>query len=315
MDKQIILNYSWVEKYRPKLLEECILPDQLRKELEQTIKDGVFTNCIFVGSPGIGKTTTAIAILKELDTDYIMINGGTDGNMDMLRTTITQFASTMSLKEGKKCIIIDEFDRVTKQVQESLNGFIEFFDSNVFFIFTCNFPGKILDALISRCPPINFNVANKDKQSIALQYLNRACFILEQEGIEYDKAAVAGLIKQYFPDFRRTINELQRYARNGSIDIGILAGQSNVEWQKLYKALKDKDFTTTRKWVAQHNDLDSSTFFRKLYDDLCPLITPPSIPELILLLAEYQYKASMVIDQEINNMACVISIMASVAWL
>ena len=310
---QEIIDSSWSEKSRPKTLADCILPTNLKTEFQGVVKKRFLVDSIFYGKSGIGKTSVARAILDDIGADYIFINASLNGGIDTLRTTITQFASTVSLTGGRKYVICDEADRMGLPVVEALKGFIEEFQDNCGFVFTCNNYSKMSDHLKSRCASYEFKIPPEETQNIAGQQFKRACAILDNEGIVYEKAVVAALVKQYFPDFRKCINELQRYSAHGEINTGVFASQGNTEWNALYKALKERDFSTMRKWVGT-NSIDASIIVKQLYDTLESKLNPSCIPQIILTLAEYQFRASAVVNQEINTVAMLLEIMANAEW-
>lgn len=295
--------FLWVEKYRPKTIDECILPDHLKRVFKEHIKNGQIPNLILTGTPGVGKTTAAIAMAQEIDSDWILINGSVDNGIDVLRTTIMSFGSSVSLMGGRKIIIIDEADNLSADAQKGFRGVIEEFANNCTFIFTCNFPSRILHALPSRCPVIDFKLTGDDKARMASQFLKRVEEILTLENIKYDQKTLVALIMKFFPDYRRVLNELQIYAINGNIDIGILAQLSSLHLDELIKHLKAKDFKSIRQWVGVNSHTDTNTLFRSIYDRAIEIVTPNSIPVIIVLLGKYQMQAAWVVDQEINTMA------------
>ena len=303
--------FLWVEKYRPKTIEECVLPESLKKTFKDMVAKGEPQNLLLSGTAGTGKTTVAKAICNELDVDYILINCSEDGNIDTLRTKIRQFASTVSLSEDKsKVVILDEFDYSNAQsIQPALRGAIEEFSKNCRFIITCNYKSRIIDPIHSRCTCIDFTINPKDKVAICTQILDRCKYILSKEGIKFDQVSLAKLITKHFPDFRRILNELQRYSASGIIDEGILVDISDNEIKSLIKYMKDKDFVSVRKWVATNVHLSETDIFRKLYDHLSAFLAPSAVPQAVIVLAEYQYKASFVADQEINMVACLTEFM------
>ena len=302
--------FLWVEKYRPRKIDDCILSDDLKQTFKQFVEDGNIPNLILCGTAGVGKTTVARAMLEEIDADYIILNGSLSVNKDALRTDIRNYAATVSFGGGRKYIIMDEADYLdANHVQPQLRNFIEEFSSNCGFIFTCNFVNRIIDPLHSRCSVIEFKISNKEKADLAKQFLSRTCGILDQENVEYDKKVIAEIIMKHFPDWRRVLNELQRYSARGSIDSGILAQVDNVEIKELIKYLKGREFESMRKWVALNASMDVNALFRKIYDAASGVMKPESIPALVLALADYQYKAAFVVDQEINMAACMTQIM------
>jgi DNA polymerase III delta prime subunit len=308
-------DFLWVEKYRPKLIEDCILENDLGKTFEDIVSSGNVPNMILSGTAGVGKTTIARAICNTLKLDYIIINASESGNIETLRTTIKQFASTVSLQGSLKVVILDEADYLNAQsTQPALRGFIEEFSSNCRFILTCNFKNRIIEPLHSRCSVFEFNTSKKVMATLASRFMKRLQFILDQEGVTYDKKVIANLIIAHAPDWRRVINECQRYGASGTIDTGILVDIGSDAYSNLIKILKSKDFTKMRKWVGEHSDTEPHVLFRRLYDTMSDYLTPNSIPQIVLLLAEYQYKNSFVADHELNTAACLTEIMASGEW-
>ena len=304
--------FLWVEKYRPKNIEHCILPDDLKKTFKSFVDAGEVPNLLLCGTAGIGKTTVAKALCHELGVDSIVINGSDEGRfLDTVRNSAKQFASTVSLTSSAKhkVIIIDEADNTTHDVQLLLRASIEEFQNNCRFIFTCNFKNKIIQPLHSRTTVIDCNTRGKQKQQIATQFFERCRGILTAENIEFTDAVVAEVVQKFFPDFRRTLNELQRYAASGVIDTGILAQISEVRIGKLVGALKNKDFGATRKWIVANLDNDPSVLLRRIYDSLYDTMIPTSIPAAILVIAKYQYQMAFVADQEINLLAALTEIM------
>jgi len=305
-----VKEYLWVEKYRPKTIDECILPESIKSTFRSMVESGESQNLLLSGSAGCGKTTIAKALCNELDTDNIIINCSEDGNIDTLRTKIRNFASTVSLSGAKKIVILDEFDYSNAQsTQPALRGFIEEFSNNCRFILTCNFKNRIIEPLHSRCTSINFSVPKKEKPKMASQFMERVKYVLDKEGIPYEEKVVAELIMKHFPDFRRVLNELQRYSIAGSIDVGILTQIGEIHIKDLVEHMKSKDFTSARKWAVDNLDNSPSELFRKVYDGLYDHLTPSSIPQAVLILAEYQYKSAFVADQEINLVACIVELM------
>ena len=305
-------DFIWVEKYRPKTIEECILPDGIKKTFRDFLSSGEIPNMLLSGPPGIGKTTVAKAMCSELGADFYVINGSDEGRfLDTVRNNAKNFASTVSLTSEKshKVIIIDEADNTTSDVQLLLRASIEEFSSNCRFIFTCNYKNKIIQPLHSRCTVIDFSVNKRDKPSIAAQFFSRINEILTQENIRSDKKVVAELINKHFPDWRRVLNECQRYSVGGEIDSGILASFSDISINDLTKNLKEKNFPEVRKWVSTNLDNDTTLLFRRIYDSFYETLVASSIPAAILILAKYQYQVAFVADQEINMLACLTEIM------
>ena len=299
----------WVEKYRPARIEDCILPDGIKETFQEFVKRKEIPNLLLSGTAGVGKTTVAKALCNEVGCDYIVINGSDESGIDVLRNKIKNYASSVSLLGGRKVIIIDEADYLNpNSTQPALRGAIEEFASNCSFIFTCNFKNRIIDPIHSRCSVIDFKI-NGSKPKLASQFFKRVESILSQEEVQYDKEVVAAIITKHFPDNRRILNELQRYSVGGVIDKGILANVSDIQLADLLRALKDKDFASARKWVTNNLDNDPARIFRKLYDSLYESLKPQSVPQLVLILAKYQYQAAFVADAEINLIACLTEIM------
>jgi len=300
----------WVEKYRPRTIEDAVLPSDLKNTFQTYVDGGNVPNLLLSGSAGVGKTTVARAMLEQLDCDYIVINGSLQGNIDTLRTDIQHFASAVSLRGGRKYVILDEADYLNPQsTQPALRNFMEEYSRNCGFILTCNFKNRIIEPLHSRCSEIVFKMNKDDKPKMASQFFNRVLDILGKENIEYDKKVVVEVVSKYFPDYRRILNELQRYSATGKIDTGILSDLTEENLKSVMSLMKEKKFTDLRKWVGENSDIDSSVFFRKLYDTASDHLEKQSIPQLILILSDYQYKAAFVADPEINIMACLTQIM------
>jgi DNA polymerase III delta prime subunit len=302
--------FLWVEKYRPQTIDECILPESLKKTFHQYIATGELPNFLFSGGAGVGKTTVAKALCNEVGAEYLFVNGSEQGGIDMLRTTIKQFASTVSFSGGTKVVILDEADYLTPTTQPALRGFMEEFSDNCRFILTCNYKNRIIEPLHSRCAVVDFKIDPTDKPKIAAQFFRRVTDILKREEVEYDQKAVAALVERHFPDFRRVLNELQRYSVVGKIDTGILVNLSNESFKELMNSLKTKNFSEARKWVGKNSDMGTTELYRQIYDTANDHLATESIPNLVLILADYQYKAAFVADHEVNNMACLTEIMA-----
>ena len=308
-------DFLWVEQYRPKTIDDCILPTSLKTLFSSFIKKGELTNLLLSGTPGIGKTTVAKAICEEMNCDWIMINASEEGGIDVLRDKIKNFASTVSLSGGKKVVILDEADYLNPQsTQPALRGFIEEFHKNCRFILTCNFKNRIIEPLHSRFSNIEFRIKPEDKLKLSSKLFERTILILKEQNIDYNDKVIAKLIQKYFPDFRKVINELQRYSVSGSIDAGILVNISNDNLKNLMTHLKDKDFRNMRKWVIDNLDNDPTRIFRSIYDNLYETLTPESIPASVIILGEYQYKSAFVADQEINFVACLTELMLQVKF-
>ena len=308
-------DFLWVEQYRPKTIDDCILPDSLKNLFSSFIKKGELSNMLFSGTPGIGKTTVAKALCEEMNCDWIMINGSEEGGIDVLRNKIKNFASTVSLSGGKKVVILDEADYLNPQsTQPALRGFVEEFHKNCRFILTCNFKNRIIEHLHSRFSNIEFKVNPKDKPKLASRLFERAVYILKEQNVSYEDKVLVELITKHFPDFRKLINELQRYSVSGSIDAGILVNVSDENLKTLVTHLKNKEFSDMRKWVVNNLDNDPVKIFRKIYDTLYTNLEPSTIPHAVLIIADYQYKSAFVADQEINLVACLTELMSQVKF-
>jgi DNA polymerase III delta prime subunit len=299
----------WVEKYRPQKVEDCILPDAIKSTFLEYVNRKEIPNLLLSGTAGVGKTTIAKALCEEVGCDYLVINGSDESGIDVLRTKIKHYASSISLAGGRKVIIIDEADYLNpNSTQPAMRGAIEEFSSNCSFIFTCNFKNRIIDPIHSRCSVIDFKI-NGSKAKMAAQFFKRVEWILTEEGVKYDKEVVAAVITKHFPDNRRILNELQRYAVGGTIDRGILTNVTDVQLDTLVKGLKEKDFASVRKWTTNNLDNDPTKIYRKLYDTLYEQLKANAVPQLVLHLAKYQYQAAFVADHEINMVACLTEIM------
>ena len=302
--------YLFVEKYRPHNVEECILPDRIKKVFQEYVNDGNIPNLMLTGPAGCGKTTIAKAMCEQLGLNHLFINSSEERGIDVLRTKIKGYASTVSLTGGRKVIILDEADYLTPEAQAGLRGAIEEFSENCSFIFTCNFKARLLDALHSRCAVVDFSLKGDEKPKMASKMFKRLEQILTTEGITYDKAVLVKLVERYFPDYRRLLNELQRHSVSGGIDAGVIAQLSSIRsLSDLVKALKEKDFTAMRKWVVNNSDIDNSRIFRELYDGLTEHLKPDTIPYAVVIIGKYQYQAAFVADQEINLVACLTELM------
>jgi len=304
--------FLWVEKYRPQKIDDCILPDSLKKTFKDYVAQGELPHFLLCGTAGVGKTTIAKALCNEIGAEIVILNGSdTGGHIDTLRTTIKGFATSVSLTDAKKVIILDEADYLqANSTQPALRNYMEEFSANCRFIFTANYKNRIIEPIHSRCAVIEFKIDSKEKQEIAAAFFKRATAILKQEGIEFDPKVVAELITKHFPDYRRILNEMQRYSVSGKIDSGILVNMSEESFKGLIKLMKDKDFTEVRKWVAKNSDADTTALFRELYDNASVNMDVNSIPPMVLILADYQYKAAFVADHELNIMAALTEIMA-----
>lgn len=303
-------DFLWTEKYRPRTLEDAVLPNDLAKTFQQFVKENDVPNLLLTGRAGVGKTTAAKAMLTQLGCDYIIINGSLHGNIDTLRNEIMSYASSVSLSGGRKYVILDEADYLNpNSTQPALRNFMEEFAKNCGFILTCNYKNRIIPELHSRCSVVEFRIPNVEKPKLASKFFRRVVDILNQEQVEYDPKAVAAVVEKYFPDFRRTLNELQRYSATGKIDTGILSNILETSFKELTEALKNKEFTTVRKWVGEHSDIDSTTLFRQFYDSASEVLKLNSIPQLVLIIADYQYKQAFVADPEINLVAFLTEVM------
>lgn len=305
----------WTEKYRPATVADCILPERLKQPFAEYVRQRMIPNLLLAGGAGVGKTTIAKAMCNEIGCDYLVINGSDESGIDTFRTKIKNYASSLSLAGGRKVIIIDEADYLNpNSTQPALRGAMEEFAGNCSFIFTCNFKNRIIEALHSRCAVVEFNLKSAEKQKMAADFFSRVRTILKTESVEYDQKVLAEVIKKFFPDFRRIINELQRYSQFGKIDVGLLSHLGDIEITEIVKFLKEKDFGALRKWVGSH-EVEPSTLYRKLYDNMYEVVKKESIPQVVLLLADYQYKGAFVADQEINVMALLVELMLQIEFL
>jgi len=307
-------DFLWVEKYRPTSIADCILPASMTEVFQEMVKTGELHNMLLTGTAGLGKTTVAKALCKELDLDYIIINGSEEGNIDTLRGKIKQFASSVSLSGGYKVVILDEADYLNPQsTQPALRGFIEEFANNCRFILTCNFKNRIIEPLHSRCGVYEFNTTKKDMAGLAAKFMKRMQYILDTESVSYNDKALAELIMKHAPDWRRVINECQRFGVGGMLSSGSDVGVGS-SYPTLLGYIKDKDFKKMRRWVVDNSDVDPSAVFRGIYDIMTDHIKPQSIPQLVLILADYQYKNAFVADHELNTVACMTEMMAQVEF-
>ena len=307
-------DFLWVEKYRPKNINDCTLPQSLKQQFHDVVASGELPNMLFTGTAGLGKTTVAKALCHELGLDYILINGSEEGNIDTLRGKIKQFASSVSLQGGYKVVILDEADYLNAQsTQPALRGFIEEFANNCRFILTCNFKNRIIEPLHSRCGVYEFNTSKKDLPALAQRFYSRFLYILRNEGIKHDEKSPVELVMKYAPDWRRVLNEAQRLSSSGTLVMTASASDS-ASFGELAKILKDKDFKKMRHWVVNSMDIDATAIFRGIYDSMNEYVAPQSIPQLVLILADYQYKNAFVADHELNVVACMTEIMANVEF-
>ena len=305
----------WVEKYRPQTIEECILPSELKQTFQQFVDNEEIPNLLLTGTAGVGKTTIAKAMLEQIGCTYMMINGSEESGIDMLRTKIKNFASTVSMDGKRKYVILDEADYLNPQsTQPALRGFIEEFSRNCGFILTCNFRNRIIEPLHSRCSTVEFRIPNAEKPQLAMGFMKRVQYILENENVKSDERVVAELINKFFPDWRRCLNELQRYSATGSIDAGILVNLSDNSIKELVSFIKDKDFKSCREWVVHNLDNDPHRIYRRVYDSLSGNVPDSAIPHCVLILGNYSYKSAFVADQEINLLACLTEMMIEVPF-
>ena len=307
--------YLWCEKHRPDTIQKCILSSQLKDTFQQFVNNEHIPNLLLSGGPGVGKTTVAKAMLNQIGATHMMINGSEESGIDVLRNKIKNFASTVSFDTNRKFVILDEADYLNPQsTQPALRGFIEEFHKNCGFILTCNFKNRIIEPLHSRCSVVEFKIPNEEKPKLATQFFKRITDILEEENVKFNRKAVAGIIEKFFPDWRRCLNELQRYSASGEIDAGILVNISDESLREMIGFLKEKKFVNMRKWVANNLDNDPTRIYRKIYDTLYERLEPASVPALVLIIADYQYKSAFVADQEINLLACMAEIASDVRF-
>jgi len=303
--------FLWVEQYRPKTVNTCVLPQTLKNTFIEFVEQGNVPNVILSGGPGVGKTTIAKAVLDEIGATYMMINGSEESGIDVLRTKIKNFASTVSLEGGRKYLILDEADYLNPQsTQPALRGFMEEFHKNCGFILTCNYKNRLVEPLHSRCSVVDFTIPNSEKPKLASEFMKRVIEILTTENVKYDERVIAEIINKHFPDWRRVLNELQRYSVSGTIDAGILVDIAEINIKELMHSMKNKEFTNVRRWVVDNLDMDHVRLYRSIYDSLYTFLDHSSIPHAVVILAEYQYKAAFSADQEINLLACLTELMA-----
>ena len=303
--------FLWVEQYRPKTVDDCILPQNLKNTFKEFVEQGKIPNVILSGGPGVGKTTIAKAVLDEIGATYMMINGSEESGIDVLRTKIKNFASTVSLEGGRKYLILDEADYLNPQsTQPALRGFMEEFHQNCGFILTCNYKNRLIEPLHSRCSVVDFTIPKSEKQNLASEFMSRVEGILVLENISYEKKVLAEVIQRHFPDWRRILNELQRYSVSGRIDAGILVDMAEINIKELMKFMKEREFTNVRKWVVNNLDMDSVRLIRSVYDSLYTFLDHSTIPHAVCILADYSYRGAFVADQEINTLACLTEMMA-----
>jgi DNA polymerase III delta prime subunit len=305
----------WVEKYRPKTISDCILPDEYKTTFQSYVNRKEIPHLLLCGGPGMGKTTIAKALCEEIGCDYLFINGSDENGIDTFRTKIKNYASSMSLDGKKKVIIIDEADYLNaNSVQPALRGAMEEFAHNCTFIMTCNFKNRLIEPLHSRCAVIEFKIRKEEKPKMASLFMKRAAFILKSENVSYEALVLAELVKKYFPDYRRILNELQRYSVSGKIDAGILSSVVDVSITELVKCLNTSDFSGMRKWVAEHGGDDANRIYRKIYDNLYDIMDKATIPNAVVILAKYQYQSAFVADQELNTVACLTELMSECSF-
>ena len=309
----VLENLVWAEKYRPKTVDDCVLPEKVKSQVKEMIASGQIPGLLLSGSAGTGKTTLLRAIINELDGEMLFINASLESGIDVIRTKVMQFSSTVSLESKAKFVVFDEFDGMSRNSQDALRGMIEEF-GNVRFCFTCNFKNKIIDAIQSRTTSIDFKIKNEDKSKVASAFFKRVIIILKTENVQYEVPIVAEIVNKYYPDFRRTLNELQRAASSGIIDKTVLNAQSSTSFPEVFKYLKEKNFSEMRKWVGKNSDVEPQQLFRSIFDGASEMLDPKSIPQVILILADYSFKCSHSVDQEIMITAALTELMANATW-
>lgn len=301
--------FLFVEKYRPKTVSECILPDSLKKTFQQYVDKKEIPNLLLVGGAGVGKTSVAKALCQEVGCDFLFINASDENGIDTLRNKIANYASSLSLSGGRKVVILDEFDAATTNFQSAFRNFLETYSKNCTFILTCNYANKIIQPIHSRCAVVNFTINKSEKKNLITKFFKRVCEILDKENVEYDKESVAAFVTKWYPDNRRVLNELQRYSSQGKIDSGILTQVGEIQLKDLIKYLKNKEFSKVREWVVNNTHNDVNAIYRKIYDGMNEHLEPSSIPQMVLILSKYQYQAGFCADQEVNLLAFMVEIM------
>lgn len=306
--------FTWVEKYRPTKVDDLILPADLKSQFKKFVVDRDFPNILLAGPRGMGKTSVALALMNELGSDYIKVNGSLERNIDTIRDRVAQFCSSVSFTDGRKYVILDEADGLNPLTQPALKAFIEEFSHNAGFILTANHLSKIIPELQSRCSVVEFKIPNAEKPTLAMTFMKRMASILDAEGVTYDKKALAAFIQKWFPDWRRMLNELQRYSTKGTVDTGVLASLSDSTVAELIGFMKKKEFSSVRKWVTENADVSSTELFKAFYEQSASQFTAAAVPEVVLILAKYGFQSAFAVDQEINTAAALVEIMLSVSW-
>jgi len=307
-------DFLWCEKYRPKTISECILPESIKTTFQEYVKKKEIPNLLLVGGAGVGKTSVAKALCEEVGCDYLFINASDENGIDTLRVKIANYASSLSLSGGRKVVILDEFDAATNNFQSAFRNFLETFSKNCTFILTCNYANKIIQPIHSRCAVVNFTISKSEKKSLITQFFKRVCHILDLEKIEYHKESLASFVTKWYPDNRRVLNELQRYSMQGIVDVGILTQVGEIQLKDLIKYLKEKDFTKVREWVVNNIHNDHNAIYRKIYDGMYDFLQPQSIPQLVLLIDKYQFQSGFCADQEISLLSFMVEVMLEVEF-